>query len=296
MSNNPISFSPLVIGAMRLGSWGVNMSFKELEMFVDGCLELGISDFDHADIYGHYTEESNFGKLLNKRKDLKSRIEITTKCGIKIKADNRPDHTIKSYDASYDHIIKSAEQSLLNLDVDCIKLLLIHRPDYLLNPEEVAEAFDRLRQAGKVEFFGVSNFSTSQFDLLNSFIPLTNHQIEVSITHLDPFGNGQLDQCLKNGVVPTAWSPLGGGQLFGAPNDEKTQKIQSVIQRLGEKYDTQPDELLYAWLAKHPAGIVPVTGTSKISRIKNALKGVQLEISHEDWYRLTEASLGQEVP
>lgn len=292
---NSITFSPIVIGVMRLGTWGVNMRTDDLERYLDQCLDLGLTDFDHADIYGHYTEEAHFGEVIKRRPDLKQKVEITTKCGIKMIADNRPGHTIKSYDSTASHILQSVENSLKDLGIDEIKLLLLHRPDYLMNPDEVAEAFEQLRNQGKVQHVGVSNFSASQFDLLNSKTPLVTNQIEVSLTHLNALNDGTLNQCLQLGIQPMAWSPFGGGEIFSTSENTQIIRIQAIANEIGEKYAATLDQVLLAWVTKHPAGIVPVIGSSKIERVKSALNAAKIELSHEDWYRLLQASTGKEV-
>ncbi len=288
--------SRLIIGTMRLGDWGVKMDTASLESFVEECLALGLKDFDHADIYGDYTTEQDFGALLTIRPDLRDKIRLTTKCGIKMLSPNRPDHKIKSYDSSKLHILQSVENSLKVLKTDFIDLLLIHRPDFLMNPQELAEAFESLQKAGKVLHFGVSNFTTSQFELLHSYFPLVTNQIEISISHLQPFYDGSLDQCLKYNIVPTAWSSLGGGVLFQDTKDERVLRIRKTGMALAEKYGAQLDQILLAWLMKHPSGIIPVLGTSKISRVKSALAACNIKLSHEEWYELWQASVGTEVP
>ncbi|WP_435623623.1 aldo/keto reductase [Flagellimonas sp.] len=289
------NISPLIIGTMRLGTWGSQLSTSEYEKFIEGCMELGLIDFDHADIYGHYTTEEDFGKVLKSRKDLREKMRITTKCGIKLVSGNRPSHKIKSYDLSAKHILESVDLSLKYLQTDYLDVLLLHRPDYLFNPHEIAEALSTLKQSGKVLDFGVSNFSPSQFDLLHSFIPLITNQVEISILHRNAFVDGTLDQCQKLNIIPTAWSPLGGGSLFGKAASPEIMAIQKVLDTLGEKYNAAHDQLLYAWLRKHPAGIVPVLGTSKLERIQTAYKALDITLTHEEWYMLWEAALGREI-
>ena len=165
-----------------------------------------------------------------------------------------------------------------------------------MDPAEIAEAFTTLKKAGKVLHFGVSNFTPSQFDLLNSFFPLVNNQVEISISHLEPFEDGTLDQCIKHQVIPTAWSPLGGGAIFGNNPDEQTQRIKKAVDQLCQKYDASADQILLAWLLKHPAGIIPVLGTTKVSRIQKALDATKIKIDHQEWYELWEASKGEPVP
>ena len=292
MHNNkpPIQFSPVIIGTMRLGNWGVKMSTKELEYFIDACLDLGLNDFDHADIYGHYTEEGNFGKILKRRPDLRKKMQLTTKCGIKLICQERPSHKINSYNSTKKHIIASAENSLKELGTDYLDLFLIHRPDYLMDPSEIAEAFNYLAEKGMVRHFGVSNFSASQMDMLSSFTCLINNQMEISLLKLNAFTDGTLDKCWQHKIIPTAWSPLGGGgAIFSKNKTPQLLRINAVAQKLMKKYKATLDQILLAFLMKHPAGIVPVLGTSKLERIKSALKATKIKLTHEEWYMLLQA-------
>lgn len=289
------SISPYIIGTMRLGTWGSNLSTAEYENFIEGCLDLNLIDFDHADIYGHYTTEDDFGNVLKSRKDLRQKMRITTKCGIKLISENRTEHQIKSYDLTSKHIEASVEKSLKSLSTDYLDVLLLHRPDYLFDPYEIAETFSKLKKEGKVLEFGVSNFSPSQFDVLNSLTPLVTNQVEISLLHRNAFEDGTLDQCQKLKIIPSAWSPLGGGLLFKESSDTKIKAIQSTLATLAKKYDAATDQILYAWLRKHPAGIIPVLGTSKIERIKAAQEALTIELTHEEWYMLWEAALGREI-
>ncbi len=291
-----LTFSPLIVGTMRLGVWGAQLSTEALEHFIDACLDMGLRDFDHADIYGGYTTETEFGAVLRRRPDLRTRLQLTTKCGIKMLSDNRPEHRLKSYDATKAHILASAERSLQELNTDYLDLLLLHRPDFLLDPYEVAEAFQSLQEAGKVRHFGVSNFSPSQVAMLHSFTPLVNNQVEISLLHRNAYSDGTLDQCLQYGIIPTAWSPMGGGAIFKNTDDPNLKVIQEVMEKLGTKYEASFDQIVLAWLLKHPAGIVPVLGTSKLERVKTALAAVDISLSHEDWYELWQAATGAEVP
>ena len=282
---------------MRFGVWGVDMNTNDLERFIDQCIDLGLTDFDHADIYGHYTEEGRFGQVIKRRPDLKSKIQITTKCGIRLVTPNRPTYKIASYDSTKSHILASAETSLTELGVDHLDLLLIHRPDYLMQPAEIAEAVEQLKQQGKIKHFGVSNFTPFQFELLHSYTPLVTNQIEVSLLHRQPLEDGTLDQCMRLEATPTAWSPFGGGVLFVSKSDKPAvQRITKAAQPLQEKYNATFDQLLLAWLLKHPSGIIPVLGTTKIDRVERAKEALSIQLSHEDWYILLEAAVGEQVP
>lgn len=290
-----MDFSPLIIGAMRLGKWGKGFDTQQYANFIHGCLELGLNTFDHADIYGDYTTEAEFGAALKKEASLRKEIKLITKCGIKMISPNRLDHTVKSYDLGSEHIIRSVNSSLLALETDYIDLLLLHRPDYLMVPDEIANTFQQLKDSGKVLQFGVSNFSVDQFDLLNDKHSLITNQIEVSVLKRKAFDDGTLDQCLRQGIKPMAWSPLGGGTLFQNSDDQTIQRIQKVGNQLCEKYSCQLDQLLYAWVLKHPSSIIPVLGTGNLQRVKIAKAALEINLSREDWYMLWSAATGNEV-
>lgn len=296
MEPAPVRFSPLIIGTMRLGQWGVKMNPFEYQAFIESCLEMGLNDFDHADIYGDYTTEKEFGDVLKSVPGLRQKMQITTKCGIKMVTPNRPFHQIKSYDASSTHIINSVNNSLRNFNTDYLDVLLIHRPDLLMDPHEIADTFYKLKKDGKVLHFGVSNFSPQQFELLNDSFPLCTNQIEASIVHLEPFENGCLDQCYKYKISPTIWSPMGGGQIFQENNPEpQIARIRIAAQEIMEKNNATLDQILLAWLTEHPSNPIPVLGTSKIERVKRAQKALSIHLTREEWYKLYSASTGKEV-
>lgn len=307
------------MGTMRLGSWGAKLNARVQLAIIEACLEAGINTFDLADIYGDYTAEADFGEALALATSLRDQIRIITKFGICRVCNNRPNYKVKHYDTSRAHIIQSVDNALRDLGTDRIDQLLIHRPDALMDVDEVAEAFTLLRDAGKVLDFGVSNFTPRQFDLLHSRFSLTTNQIEANLLHLDPFTDGTLDQMQQYGLRPQAWSPLGGGALFVSTAESKsiaqsvstaesnnadnshgpdTQilQIREVAAVLCEKYGVQLDQLLLAWLLRHPAGIRPVLGTSKIERIGPAVAAQDVVLSREDWYTLWSASTGSSVP
>ena len=290
-----MKLSPLIIGTMRLGTWGAKLSSKELESFIDACLYLDLNDFDHADIYGDYTEESHFGEVIKRRPELKNRIQITTKCGIRMISPNRPDHKIKSYDSTKAHIIQSAENSVKDLAIDKIDLLLLHRPDYLMHPEDVAEAFEDLKKRGLVLNFGVSNYSASQVNLLKQYTELSAHQLEISLLQRKALDDGTLDQCIQTGIKACAWSPFGGGAIFKESYDKVITRVKLACEQLSYKYNCSIDQLLLAWILKHPAGIIPVLGSSKIERIKAAKSALDIKLDREDWYAMLEAATGYEV-
>ena len=281
------------MGCMRWGVWGENFNTKQYEQIIDQCLSIGLNTFDHADIYGHYTTEADFGNALKGNSSLRNKIQIITKCGINMLTPNRPHHQIKSYDTSASHIVKSVEQSLQNFHTDYIDTLLIHRPDILMDVEEIANTITTLKQSGKVKSFGVSNFTTGQVDLLNKFIKIEHHQLEISVTNLNSFQNGVLDQCQIDNIQVQSWSPMGNG-LFTEQN-EKHARILATTKELSNKYKCSINEMLLAFLYTHASYIVPVIGTTKFERIIEAKKSMEIELTREDFYKIWCASTGLEV-
>lgn len=296
MKNETLQLSPVIAGCMNWGQWGASFNTSQYEELIKNCLAAGITTFDHADIYGGYTTEEEFGSVLKNERSLREQMQIITKCGIKMMAAARPEHRVKSYDTSASHIIHSAEQSLKNLATDYIDILLIHRPDPLMNPDEIAEAFTTLKQQGKVLHFGVSNFEVSHTAMLHSCFPVEFNQLEISVSKLDSFHNGQLDQCIENCIRPMAWSPLGGGKLLNNTSDPKTSRISAAAEKIAAAHHCTTDQVLLSFLFIHPSGIIPVMGTSKIERLISASEASSVSISREEWFMLWEASMGKEVP
>jgi predicted oxidoreductase len=289
-------FSPVIAGTMNWGQWGSRFNTQDYLKQINTCLELGISTFDHADIYGHYTTEEEFGNALALHTGLRKDLQLISKCGIRMVTANRPEHKIKSYDTSALHVIQSVERSLTNLRTDYLDLLLLHRPDPLMDPDEIATAFTKLKESGKVLHFGVSNFSPSQCLLIQSRYPLLANQIELSILHLDPFTNGTLDHCLNTGLIPMAWGPLGSGRLFMDDGDDRNKRVLAMAQLLSDQYQRSPEQILISWLLTHPSGILPILGTSKPERLKAAIEIKDFRLTREEWYLLWRASTGKEVP
>lgn len=291
-----LHISPVIHGHWRLMDW--KLSTKELLKLTQQIVELGISTFDHADIYGNYKCEKKFGDALKLDKSVRKNIQIITKCGIKLISDKFPDRKVKYYDYSYQHIISSVNQSLKNFNTDYIDLLLLHRPAPYFNPDEVAKAFSELKQSGKVLHFGVSNFLPQQFEMLDSYLDdqLVTNQVEISPLCLEHFENGNIDFFLKNRIKPMAWSPLAGGRLL-KPSTEKEIRVHDALKKVASELGiTEMDKIIYSWLLKHPARIIPVVGTSQISRIQNATDALKIEMNMEQWYRIYIASKGEELP
>lgn len=283
-----------VAGCMRWGKWGANFSNYDYRQLIDQCLSIGVNSFDHADIYGDYTTEEEFGEALKEDKTIRPQIKLITKCGIQMVTENRPEHNIKSYNTSKKHIIRSAEQSLKNFGTDYLDVLLIHRPDPLLDPAEVAEAIQSLQIQGKVRSFGVSNFLPHQVNMLRKWVQIDYNQIEVSIIRTSPFSNGILDNCIENNIVPMAWAPLGGGLLTDDLHPH-FRSISHAAHLLSEKYAMGLNEMLIAWLNTHPAGILPVIGTTKAERLEQAKKAASIKLTREDWFLLMKAAMGEDV-
>lgn len=290
-----MTLSRITAGVWKWGQWGHQLSTDALHMLVNQCIDLGVTTFDHADIYGDYTSESDFGEVLKKEPSLRHRMQIVTKCGIKLISTNRPNHIIKSYDTGAAHIRYSVENSLRQLKTDYVDVLLIHRPDPLLDPDEVVDIFTTLKQEGKVLAFGVSNFTPAQLALLQERIPLITNQIKISILHTDSLFDGSLDACMQHRITPMAWSPLGSGALF---RDESPQinHIKNVAKDIADKYNVTFDQVLVAWLLRHPSGIIPVLGTAQFSRIEAAWHAQSIHLTREEWFSILQAARGVAVP
>ncbi len=264
---------------------------------IDACLEVGITTFDHADIYGGYGCEEAFGAALKERPELKEKIEIVTKCDIMLIDPARPQNRIKHYDTSHEHIQSSAERSLKNLGVERLDVLLLHRPDPLMDADEAAGALNSLRESGKIRHAGVSNFTPAQFDLLQSRLnfPLVTNQVEINPMRLEAFLDGTLDHCQRLRIAPMAWSPSAGGAVFSG-QDAQAVRVRGALEQLAAKHSTTPDVILYAWLNRHPSNIVTVLGTNQIERIHAATAAFAIQLDRQEWFEVWSASTGAEVP
>lgn len=292
--NEHISFSRFSQGFWRLNEW--DLTEQALLTFIEDLIELGITTFDHADIYGDYSCEQLFGNALQLKPQLRNKIELVTKCGIKLLSDKYPERKVKHYDTSYNHIIHSVEKSLQNFGTDYIDLVLIHRPDPFMNAEETARAFHDLRKAGKVREFGVSNFTPVQFEMLAKFYDgkLVTNQIEISPYCLEHFDNGNIEFLQKEGIHPMAWSPLAGGQLF-SPSNEKAFRIQTKLNEIANRKNAHAEQIAYAWLLHHPVKIMPIIGSGKLDRIKRAVDSLSIDINLEEWFEILEARRGTRI-
>lgn len=287
----PSPFSALIAGTMTWGIWGKNYDSRQMAALIEACVDMAITSFDHADIYGNYTTEAGFGKAFKESGLARNAIQLISKCSIQFISEPRKS-VVKHYDYSFEHIIWSVEQSLKNLQTDYLDLLLIHRPSPLMRANDIALAIDRLKQEGKILEFGVSNFTPSQTNLIHAKTQISYNQIEFSLTHHEAMLNGSLDHMQLNGIRPMSWSPL--GSVF-KKDDEQTRRIQVQIAELSEKYAVSAEAILIAWILKHPAGILPVFGTTDISRIAQLQKATTIEMELQDWFSLWTASRGEEV-
>lgn len=285
-------FSPLIVGYWRLLEWG--MTPQQLVAFIEHHLSLGITTVDHADIYGNYGCEAAFGDALRQAPGLREKLQIVTKCGIATRA--KPEHKIGHYITEASHILHSAENSLRYFNTDYLDLLLIHRPDPLMDADEIAEAFMALHQSGKVRHFGVSNFTASQFTLLQSRLPfsLVTNQLEISPLEQSTLLDGTLDQCQQVRIRPMAWSCLGGGRLF---NDAQYQPLRDELERVKQEIGASSiEQVVYAWVMKLPSRPLPIIGSGKTTRVSEAAGACQLTLDRQQWFRIRKAALGFDVP
>ncbi|HVY22168.1 MAG TPA: aldo/keto reductase [Steroidobacteraceae bacterium] len=294
--NNLLDYPAPAIGLWRITDW--KYSTSELVTWTEQVLDMGTRVFDLADIYGNYEADACFGKALAASPALREKIILVTKCGMHLVSSNNPGISIKHYDSSRKQIMASCEKSLRNLNTDRIDLLLIHRPDLLMDADEVAQAFVDLKQSGKVLHFGVSNFTTSQFELLASRLPfpLITNQVEFSVLHTQPMFDGVFDQCQRLRITPMAWSPLGGGRLFKA-TDEQAVRVRAALEETSKQLgDLTIDQVAMAWIATHPSRVVTITGSGKLDNIRRAIAACRLKLDRQQWYSILRASQGHEVP
>ncbi|WBU65716.1 aldo/keto reductase [Paracoccus aerodenitrificans] len=260
---------------------------------IEACLQQGITTLDQADIYGNYTAEAILGEALKASPGLRDRVEIVTKCGIVAPTGRHSGARVKHYDTSAAHIAAAAEASLRDLKTDRIDLLLIHRPDPMMDPMETGRGLDDLVDAGKVRAVGVSNFRPYDVELLQSAMahPLCTNQIELSLAATEPFTNGDMAFIQREGILPMAWSPLAGGALFAGVRPALIEALRDMA----EAKECDLAALAIAWLLAHPAEIVPVMGTNTLSRIASLSDALTVELSREDWFILYTAAIGHEV-
>ena len=285
-------FSRIISGTMTWGDWGKKLSLSEMQELIEISFSYGISTFDHADIYGGYTTEADFGNAFKTCSIDRENVQFITKCGIQMPCEARP-LNVKYYDYSSSHIRLSVENSLRNLKTEYIDLLLLHRPSPLMEASEICDVFYKLREEGKVNQLGVSNFTTSQIKLLQKEISLNWNQIECSLSHETPLFNGVLDYLKTQNIGVMSWSPLG---IYFKSDLPKKIRIKKVITPLCKKYNCSEAQILLAWLLQHPSKIYPVIGTTSSDRIKKAIEATKINLDLTDWFLLLEASMGKPLP
>jgi predicted oxidoreductase len=293
--NPGLSLSRLAYGVWRL-SEAADTSAQAVAGRIQACLDQGITTFDHADIYGGYSCEALFGAALRAQPGLKARIEIVTKCDIMLVSEQRPDNRVKHYDTSAAHVQASVERSLKNIGVDAIDLLLIHRPDPLMDHHALGACLDSLIQSGKVRAAGVSNFMPWDMELLQSAMKnsLVTNQIEIGLMQTRGFVDGQIAHAQRLGVPVMAWSPLGGGRLFG--QDAAALRLRPALQRVAGAQGVDETAVAIAWLLHHPARIIPVLGTNDPARIARMQDALRVTLDRQTWFELYSLANGAAVP
>jgi len=317
-----ISSKPLIYGCMTIGgdfdaSPLSSEQRKSGRAAIDAALECGINFFDHADIYCFGKSETVFGEFLAANPDLRDKIILQSKCGICLR--NQPEEGLPGrYDLSFNHIVNAVDGSLRRLQTDHLDVLLLHRPDILIEPKEVAQAFDRLYRTGKVRNFGVSNHTPAQIELLKASIeqPIVVNQIEYNPLHTvlhdsaihanmkrPHFGNpgeGLIEYCQLHGITLQAWGSLAKGVLTGKPlgpdSEPRIRDTAMLVERLAKERSVSKEAIVIAWILRHPAGIRPVIGTTNPDRIRACCEATKVELSRIDWYQVYTAALGHGVP
>jgi len=311
LGSTDLRVNRLCYGAMRIsGSWekekvdaaAIDRGIAMLEQAV----EAGYTFIDHADIYGRTTCESIHGEALKRHPEWRHQLVVATKCGIRF--DNEPEGTPHRYDFSAEHIRQSVDGSLQRLGLEQIDLYQLHRPDWLADPAEVAEALVSIHAAGKVRYFGVSNFRPSLVTALQSALPfpLVSNQVEIHLLRLATFEDGTLDQCLEKKMTPLAWSPLAQGRLGAAlaeggeapknPSDAETvERLRPVLRDVAQAYGVAPLAIVMAWLMRHPSGIIPIVGTTRPKAMREAAQADTITLDRESWYRILTAARGRNM-
>lgn len=285
LGENGPSVSPVIYSFWRALEDPDGISYRTVQAKLQACLDLGITTYDHADIYGNYQVEELFGKAIKESGIKRDEIVISTKCGINIEDKTRPEFRTRHYDNSSEHIIKSVERSLKNLATDYIDILLLHHHDFLFDADETASTLTTLVKRGLVKHVGVANFTVHQHQLLQSrlSIPIITNHLELNLLNIKSLTDGTIDFIKQQYSRPLAWSPLAGGKLLDK-NDESTHNIRATLKRIAEKYNINEEQLAIAWLLK--LGALPIVGSNSLTRIKNATSAVNVNIDKQDWYEI----------
>ncbi|KXK38808.1 MAG: aldo/keto reductase [Saprospiraceae bacterium] len=287
-------FSKVVAGVIRWGSWGSKLSSSKMTSLMNSCMEMGVTTFDLADVYGNYTTEREFGDALILSGIPRDQIQIISKCGIVKPCAERPGFSISHYNTSKRYILESVDQSLENLNTEYLDVLMINRPSPIMNYGEMGEAFHILKEAGKVREFGVVNFSPDQIRAMLKYYPITSHQSEFSISHLNPMNDGTIDTCVANDIVPMSWSPIGGGAIFTNTKSGKRKEIK--LEEYAQSNGWTITEMALLFLMHHPAGIRPIINHAKADKIKEAVDLINIELTNEKWFEILILLQGHELP
>jgi predicted oxidoreductase len=299
--------SPLQSGRLAYGCWRIADDKNNAgagRQAVIAAYEAGYTLFDNADVYGRGEAEKILGAVLKEVSGMRERILVLTKCGVRHGGHPNPDSPNR-WDFSAEHIVNSCEQSLKRLGIEVIDILMLHRPDFLADPHEIAKTFEQLHAAGKVRYFGVSNFRPSLVTALQKAcsMPLILHQVEISLAKLDTFTDGTLDQCMAENITPMAWSPLAAGligtgakRLLQAQKSYRPEIFLADLEAIAAARGTNRTAIALSWLLKHPSKIIPIIGSANPDRIREATKATELELSREEWYRLLNAARGEPLP
>jgi predicted oxidoreductase len=290
-----ISLSRMAYGVWRL-SESADCSAQAVAARIQACLDQGITTFDHADIYGDYRCEALFGDALRAYPALKNNMQIVTKTDIMLLSKQLPQTRVKHYDTSAEHVRASVDRSLQRIGVDVIDVLLIHRPDPLMDAQALGACLDQLIEAGKIRAAGVSNFMPWDSDLLQSCMKhrLVTNQIELSLMHTAPLTNGQLAHAQQHRQPVMAWSPLGGGRLWG--QEAAAQRLAPKLKSLAQAHGVDETAIAIAWLLHHPAQVLPVMGTNDLERIRAFHQAFKVQLDRQTWFELYELAQGSEVP
>jgi predicted oxidoreductase len=313
LGSSDLQVARICFGGMRLSpTW----DFEKVDAaaiergiaILESAVEAGYTFIDHADIYGGTACEMIHGRAMEKHPEWRDQLVVATKCGIRWP--DEPKGAPHRYDFDGRHIIQSAEDSLRRLKIDRIDLYQLHRPDWLADPSDVAAAFTKLRNAGKVRFFGVSNFRPSLVRALQAALPfpLVANQVEIHFLRLATFEDGTLDQCLEMKMTPLAWSPLAGGRLGPALDENRapelkdheaqaaTFRLRPVLRDVAKQYGVSPLAILLAWQMRHPSGIIPILGSTRPDALRDAALADTITLDRENWYRILLAAQGKPLP
>lgn len=286
-NTKPSTLSSIIQGCMTWGKWGKKFDTKAYQHQIETCLNQGITSFDHADIYGGYTTEAEFGNALAEMKLQRDSFQLISKCGIQM--ENFRTNKVKHYQYDAAYIMDSVEQTLQHLQTDYLDVFLLHRPSPLLKVEEVQTAVQQLLQQGKIVSFGVSNFTIQQMALLQQALKIEYNQIQIALTHSESLTNGLLEYMQLNQIQSMAWNPL--GNYF----KEASAELKNTVQKMAVKYEATEDQILLAWLQKHPSKINPVIGTTNPKRMQAAKQANKIKMGIQDWFALWEAAHGKQV-